>query len=127
MTVVVAKHRDAVPRVAAQRAVAIGVICSEEDGKEGRAALDRALAEAEGRGCRVAHAPRTLGGQQGRGKESLLKEFHEVRPQRLLVQDRHQRPPGQPAGVRPPDGEGQDQRPVAAGGPPRPVEHPQQP
>lgn len=87
VTVVVAKHRDAVPLVAAQRAVAIGVICSEEDGKEGRAALDRALAEAEGRGCRVAHAPRTLGGQQGRGKESLLKEFHEVRPQRLLVQD----------------------------------------
>ncbi|MFD3416001.1 hypothetical protein [Streptomyces cyaneofuscatus] len=87
VTVVVAKHRDAVPLVAAQRAVAIGVICSEEDGKEGRAALDRALAEAEARGCRVAHAPRTLGGQRGRGKESLLKEFHEVRPQRLLVQD----------------------------------------
>ncbi|WP_237527863.1 hypothetical protein [Streptomyces sp. SID2119] len=61
---VVARHRGAVPLVAGQRAVAIGVICSEEDGKEGRAALDRALAEAEGRGCRVAHAPRTLGGQQ---------------------------------------------------------------
>lgn len=87
VTVVVAKHRDAVPLVAGQRAAAIGVICSEEDGKEGRTALDRALAEAEGRGCRVAHAPRTLGGQQGRGRESLLKEFREVRPQRLLVQD----------------------------------------
>jgi len=81
VTVVVAKHRDAVPLFAGQRAVAIGVICSEEDGKEGRAALDRALAEAEGRGCRVAHARRTLGGQQGRGRESLLEEFRELRPQ----------------------------------------------
>ncbi|MFD8062822.1 hypothetical protein ACFXA0_33050 [Streptomyces cyaneofuscatus] len=64
---VVARHRGAVPLVAGQRAVAIGVICSEEDGKEGRAALDRALAEAEGRGCRVAHAPRTLGQQDNPG------------------------------------------------------------
>lgn len=88
VTVVAAKYRDAVPLVALQRgAAAIGVICAEEDGKEGRAALDRALADAEGRGCRVAHAPRTLGGQRGSGKEELLKEFQEVRPQRLLVQD----------------------------------------
>lgn len=52
VTVVVAKHRGAVPLVAAQRAVAIGMICSEEDGKEVRSGPDGACvvgAHAQGR------------------------------------------------------------------------------
>ncbi|MGW6716733.1 hypothetical protein ACWF9X_04950 [Streptomyces globisporus] len=88
VTVVAAKHRDAVPLVALQRDAAdITVLCTEGDDKAGRAALDRALVEAEGRGCRVSHAPRTLTVQQGGGKEELLSQFHELRPQRLLLPD----------------------------------------
>ncbi|MEU3007085.1 hypothetical protein [Streptomyces sp. NPDC007020] len=87
VTVVAAQHRDAVLLVAQQQdAAALGVLCARSDDKEGRAALDRALAEAESRGCRVVHAPRTLTGQSGT-KEELLRQFLELRPQRLLLPD----------------------------------------
>ncbi|MEE1772900.1 hypothetical protein PUR34_33260 [Streptomyces sp. JV185] len=47
VTIVAARHREAVALLAAEGAGAeLTVLCVEEDGKDGRAALDRALATA---------------------------------------------------------------------------------
>lgn len=85
VTIVAARHREAVALVEAEGAGAeIGVLCVEEDGKDGRAALDRALADAERRGCKVVGAPRTVGTQDG---DALLRELRALRPQRVRLAD----------------------------------------
>ncbi|WP_406456175.1 hypothetical protein OG782_29795 [Streptomyces sp. NBC_00876] len=80
---------DAAVLVGAERAggSVIGVICLRDDGGEGRAALDRALADASGRGCRVAGAPRFVDGQGEAGAAGLLKELRALRPQRIRIPD----------------------------------------
>ncbi|MEV6165820.1 hypothetical protein AB0L71_28675 [Streptomyces sp. NPDC052052] len=88
VVVVAARHRDAVALVAAEETGAeIGVLCVAEDDKDGRAALDRALAEAARRGCRVLGAPRTVGTQEGGSAATLLRELRALRPQRVRLQD----------------------------------------
>ncbi|MFF2331453.1 MULTISPECIES: hypothetical protein [unclassified Streptomyces] len=88
VAVVVARHRDAVPLVAAEEPGAeIGVLCVAEDDKDGRAALDRALAEAGRRGCRIVGAPKTVGMQEGGAAAGLLRELRALCPRRVCLQD----------------------------------------
>lgn len=88
MTIVAARHREAVALVAAEGPGAeLSVLCVEEDGKDGRAALDRALADAERRGCRVTGAPRTVGAPDGGGHAALLRELRTLKPQRVRLAD----------------------------------------
>ncbi|WP_405717428.1 hypothetical protein [Streptomyces sp. NBC_00046] len=88
VTIVAARHREAVALVAAEGSGAeLSVLCVEEDGKDGRAALDRALAEAERRGCRVMGPPRTVGGENGGGHAALLRELRALNPQRVRLAD----------------------------------------
>ncbi|RPK63909.1 MULTISPECIES: hypothetical protein [unclassified Streptomyces] len=88
VTIVAARHREAVALVAAEGPGAeLSVLCVEEDGKDGRAALDRALADAERRGCRVAGAPRTVGAPDGGGHAALLRELRTLKPQRVRLAD----------------------------------------
>jgi hypothetical protein len=88
VAVVVPEPEDAVPLVALETAGAeIAVICLRAGAKEGRAALDRALADAADRGCRVAGGPRVLGVE---GKDTvavLLDELAELNPERLHTLD----------------------------------------
>ncbi|MGW0958345.1 hypothetical protein ACWD4K_04735 [Streptomyces gelaticus] len=85
VTIVAASPREAVALVAAQGAGAeLTVLCVEEGGKDGRAALDRALADAGRRGCKVVGSPRIIGTQDGDG---LLRELRALRPQRVRLAD----------------------------------------
>ncbi|WP_405405951.1 hypothetical protein [Streptomyces sp. NBC_01104] len=81
--------RDAAVLVAAETAggSGIGVICLRDDGKEGRAALDRALADASGRGCRVAGPPRFVTGEREAAVAGVVKELRALRPRRIRVPD----------------------------------------
>ncbi|MGW1406641.1 hypothetical protein [Streptomyces sp. NPDC002403] len=86
VTIVAVRHREAVALVAAEGAGAeLTVLCVEEDGKDGRAALDRALADAGRRGCKVAGSPRTIGTRDG--GDALLRELRALRPQRVRLAD----------------------------------------
>ncbi|WP_261991761.1 PLL family lectin [Streptomyces sp. OR43] len=65
----------------------ISVICLRDEGRQGRAALDRAFAEASGRGCRMAGPPRIVNDERRTGVAELLKELRALRPQRILMPD----------------------------------------
>ncbi|MGW2179583.1 hypothetical protein ACWCXX_16075 [Streptomyces sp. NPDC001732] len=88
VAVVAARHREAVALVAAEGAgTELTVLCVMEDDKEGRGALDRALAEAERRGCRLAGPVRTLDAREGGVAAALLRELRSARPQRVRLPD----------------------------------------
>ncbi|POX48976.1 hypothetical protein C3489_25730 [Streptomyces sp. Ru71] len=86
VAVVVTEPADAVPLVGLQPAGAdIAVVALQAGGKDGRAALDRALGAAGDRGCRVAGAPRVL--KPGDPVPALLAELDAIGPDRLHTLD----------------------------------------
>lgn len=88
VAVVVTEPAAAVPLVTLEAPGAeIAVVCLRAGAKEGRAALDRALAQAAERGCRVLGAPRILGGEGGDSVAALLDELREINPERLHTLD----------------------------------------
>ncbi|MEU9366478.1 hypothetical protein AB0D78_27645 [Streptomyces avermitilis] len=88
VAVVVAEPAAAVPLVSLEAPGAeIAVVCLRAGAKEGRAALDRALAQAAERGCRVLGAPRILGGEGEDFAAALLDELREINPERLHTLD----------------------------------------
>lgn len=90
VAVVVPEPADAVRLVALQPSGAeIAVVCLRAGAKDGRAALDRALAAAADRGCRVLGGIRVLGVEAG-GDDSaaaLLEELRALDPERLSTLD----------------------------------------
>ncbi|GGZ26116.1 hypothetical protein [Streptomyces poonensis] len=88
VAVVVPEPADAVPLVALEPPGAeLAVVCLGPGTKEGRAALDRALAQAAERGCRVADGPRVLRTEGGDTVAALLDALREIGPERLRTLD----------------------------------------
>lgn len=77
---------DAALLVAAEAAAGpeIAVICLRDDDEEGRAALDRALADASARGCQVLGRPRIL---DEPGVTGIVKELRALQPLRIRSAD----------------------------------------
>lgn len=89
VAVVVPEPADAVALVGLEPAGAeIAVVALRAGAKEGRAALDRALAAAADRGCGVLGAPRVLSGRDsGDTVAALLDELRDLAPERLHTLD----------------------------------------
>ncbi|WP_129305973.1 hypothetical protein [Streptomyces sp. L2] len=88
VAVVVPEPADAVPLVGLQPPGAqIAAVCLGEGTKDTRAALDRALAEATTRGCRVLGGVRVLGTGPGDAVAALLGELRAIGPHRLHTLD----------------------------------------
>ncbi|MCQ4210621.1 hypothetical protein [Streptomyces longispororuber] len=88
VALVAAEPADAVPLVALQEAGArLTVICLAPGDRAGRARLDRALSEAEGRGCAVAEPPRVLGVAGADAVPALVDALEGVRPDRVHTLD----------------------------------------
>ncbi|MPY41242.1 hypothetical protein FNH04_15380 [Streptomyces phyllanthi] len=88
MAVVVPEPADAVPLVSLEApGTEIAVVCLRAGGKEGRAALDRALAQAAERGCRVLGGPAVLRAESGDPVTALLDELRGINPERLHTLD----------------------------------------
>ncbi|WP_078947599.1 hypothetical protein [Streptomyces griseus] len=91
VAVVVPEPADAVPLVALEPAGAeIAVVCLRAGGKDGRAALDRALTAAADRGCRVLGGPRVLGVEgtdDPATVAAVLDALRDLEPERLHTLD----------------------------------------
>ena len=88
VAVVVPEPRDAVGPVGREAPGAeIAVVCLRPGGKDGRAALDRALAAAEARGCRVRGGPRVLDTDARNASAALAAELLAIDPERLHTLD----------------------------------------
>ncbi len=89
VVVVVPEPVDAVPLVGLERTGAeIAVVALRAGAKAGRAELDRALAAAVDRGCRVLRAPEVLGVQGADDTVALLlDELRALAPERLHTLD----------------------------------------
>ncbi|MER5530211.1 hypothetical protein ABT075_37445 [Streptomyces sp. NPDC002677] len=88
VAVVVPEPRDAVAVVEREAPGSeIAVVCLRPGGKDGRAALDRALAAAESRGCRVRGGPRVLDSDPRQALPALREELRALDPERLHTLD----------------------------------------
>ncbi|WP_427919458.1 hypothetical protein [Streptomyces sp. cg40] len=88
VAVVVPEPRDAVaPVERAAPGARIAVVCLRPGGKDGRAALDRALAAAEARGCRTHGGLRVLDADARDASAALAAELRAIDPDRLHTLD----------------------------------------
>ncbi|MEU5086193.1 hypothetical protein [Streptomyces sp. NPDC021356] len=88
VAVVVAEPGDAVPLLALQPPGAeVAVVCLRGGEKDARTALDRALASAEDRGCRLLGGVRVVRGEGAQVFPALLDELRAVAPDRVHTLD----------------------------------------